>query len=222
MVLTRSRTGSNWLISMLDSHPAIHAEYEIFARLKGKRYQNVLARFFSRQPRGIRAAGFKIFYYHPLDDDGRDVWQALQGIEDLSVIHLKRRNILRTVVSRSIADKQNRWALQQGGEPSCLEERCVELEVDELRTCFEQTRQWEREFEHAFDHRDLMSVYYEDLVAQPEHEYGRILAALDLDFVTPKTHLRQQNPESLFLLIRNYDRLKTAFRGTQWEPFFED
>src|SRR3546814_732374 len=37
IVLSRSRTGSNMLVSLLDSHPRVVAEGEIVARLDGRR-----------------------------------------------------------------------------------------------------------------------------------------------------------------------------------------
>ncbi len=66
IVLSRSRTGSNMLLSFLNSHPNIHAEGEVFNRLNGQNYQEILSRVFADQPPRILAKGFKIFYYHPM------------------------------------------------------------------------------------------------------------------------------------------------------------
>ncbi|WP_280564143.1 hypothetical protein [Chromohalobacter sp. 48-RD10] len=68
IVLTRSRTGSNLLVSLLNSHPNISADGEIFSKLNGRDYKRIISNAFSRQPRYIKAKGFKIFYYHPQDD----------------------------------------------------------------------------------------------------------------------------------------------------------
>ena len=64
-VLTRSRTGSNMLISFLNSHPNIKAHYEIFRTLEGKNYNDIFNETFSKYDEGTKAIGFKIFYYHP-------------------------------------------------------------------------------------------------------------------------------------------------------------
>jgi len=103
IVLTRSRTGSNMLISYLDSHPNIHADREVFARLNGRHYKDILSKTYGKQPRHVKFAGFKIFYYHPMDDDKKEIWDYLINSKEISVIHLKRRNILRTMISRKIA-----------------------------------------------------------------------------------------------------------------------
>src|SRR5690606_26460474 len=115
IVLSRSRTGSNLLISFLNSHPNIRARGEMFARLNGKNCKDVLARGFARQPFYVKATGFKIFYYHPMDDDSGHVWDVLAELDDLRIIHLKRRNILRTLISRKIADTQGVWKASSPG-----------------------------------------------------------------------------------------------------------
>src|SRR3546814_8552873 len=43
IVLSRSRTGSNMLVSLLDSHPRVAAEGEIVARLDGRDARKRLA-----------------------------------------------------------------------------------------------------------------------------------------------------------------------------------
>lgn len=110
IVVTRSRTGSNLLISFLSSHPNVRAQWEIFNKLNGRSYKDILTSAFDKQPYYIRASGFKIFYYHPEDAQDReypDIWQSLRNMKDLKIIHLKRRNILRTLISRKIAEYDN-------------------------------------------------------------------------------------------------------------------
>ena len=109
IVLTRNRTGSNMLISMLNSHPSIYARYEIIRTLNGNTVPNIMNKFYSRYPRFVKAVGFKIFYYHPGDDESGTVWNELRRMENLYIIHLKRRNILRTVLSKEIAHVTEAW-----------------------------------------------------------------------------------------------------------------
>ena len=111
IVLSRSRTGSNLLISLLNSHPHIYTEREIFGKLSGRNY--------------VKAKGFKIFYYHPLDDDSCSIWDELQSLDDLYVIHLKRRNILRTLLSRKTAGIQDVWSVGSDRHSSCREQISV-------------------------------------------------------------------------------------------------
>lgn len=63
IIITRSRTGSNLLISLLNNHPEIEAHGEIFRRLNGKTPKEIMANYFSQKPNRIKYVGFKIFYY---------------------------------------------------------------------------------------------------------------------------------------------------------------
>lgn len=222
IVLTRSRTGSNLLMSWLNSHPHIHACGEIFRELKGKNYRKILNRIFSKQPRHVKAAGFKIFYYHPQDDNSGDVWDELVSLKDLHVIHLKRKNILRTLLSRKIAGKQDIWGVTKSRPSNAVAEKVVELSVEELRSGFEGTKNLEKKYERMFNAHPGLTIYYEDLVKSSEREMSIIAAFLGLEFVAPTTRLKRQNPEKLPQLIRNYEELKNVFSNTEWAPFFED
>lgn len=210
------------LISMLNSHPAILARGEIFQRLKGRQIQVILRRVFSRQPRNIKAVGFKIFYYHPLDDDSGKIWDELCRDEDLIVIHLTRRNLLRTEVSRKIAGKIDFWELEQGKDQLPVENRRVSFTEDELRQGFETTRGWEQEYSELFGRHKTIDVHYEGLVEDPRADFITVLRTMNLKYSEPKVTTKKQNPEKLSELVTNYESLKQAFVATQWSDYFED
>lgn len=68
----------------------------------------------------------------------------------------------------------------------------------------------------------LISVYYEDLVNDPEGTFLKITDLLSVQYVDAKTNLRKQNPGRLRDLVVNYAELKSAFSGTEWQLFFEE
>ena len=222
IVLTRSRTGSNLLISYLNSHPQIYAESEIFSWLHGREHRQVLAKVFTKQPFFIKAKGFKIFYYHPQDDDSGLVWRYLMAMPDLHVIHLKRTNILRTLVSRKIAAMADIWTARSSSEVRAQKKKPVRFSVEELREGFEQTRAWEAQGDAMFRDHPLLQVTYEELTTEPESMFNRVTTFLGVPYKSPRTALRKQNPESLRELIANYDSLKAEFQNTEWASFFED
>ena len=141
IVLSRSRTGSSLLISYLHSHPNVTAQGEIFARLDGRKAGVMLSNVFCKQPLYIKASGFKIFYYHPVDDDTREIWPLLVKAKDLHVIHLKRRNILRTLISRKIAELQDSWNVTDSEMPDRGHPKQITIEKDEVEDLVTQTRQ---------------------------------------------------------------------------------
>lgn len=221
IVLTRSRTGSNLLLSFLNGHPSIVAEGEIFATLKGKDPLVRLSSAFGKQPRHVKAKGFKIFYYHPLDANADELWAHLQALQEIKVIHLTRQNVLRTLLSRKIAETKGVWTATRfdTAEPSA---KRVSLTVEELQEGFNQTREWEERAIRQFRGHPLLHITYEELVHSPEQLFGRVITFLGVPDGSPRTSLRQQNPERLRDLLQNYDELKAEFTGTQWERYFND
>lgn len=222
IVLTRSRTGSSMLISFLENHSNIKAQSEIFSKLNKINYKEILSEAFSKPPYYIKATGFKIFYYHPLDDNTCDLWNELVSMQHLYVIHMKRRNILSTLVSRKIAGMQDVWSIGGINTSTKASGKAVEFTFDELQKGFEQTRHWEDDGDRMFSEHPVLNIYYEDLVRSSESEFEKITDFLGLPKRSPTTHLRKQNPERLSELITNYDDLKVAFKGSEWESFFKD
>lgn len=221
IVLTRSRTGSNLVVSFLNSHPQVFSEGEIFARIQGRDALVRLKSAFGRQPRHIKAKGFKLFYYHPLDADGTVLWRELESMREIRVLHLTRRNVLRTLLSRKIAGMQDKWTATKYDKSEVLRRR-VHFSVQELEEGFRQTREWERVAEARFHAHPMLKVTYEDLVRDPRQQNARMLEFLALDDLAPSTSLRKQNPEHLGSLIDNYSELKAAFGDTEWAAYFDE
>lgn len=223
IVLTQGRSGSNLLLSMLNSHPNIYTKNEIFQRLNGRSAESVLAKIYRTHPKQVQAVGFKIFYRHPFDEASTQVWDLLTAIEELHVIHLKRRNLLRLAVSKKIAHQTDSWVNRNGtGATIASHEKQVHFTVDELITEFTETDELQRRFGQLFDQKPMISCYYEDLVANPNAGMAQMTNFLALAPCAPKVSVKRQNPESLSSLLMNYHELKAAFAGTAWISFFEE
>ncbi len=221
IVLTRSRTGSNLLLSFLNSHPNIFCEGEIFAKLDGA---DPIARFrraFGKQPRHIHAKGFKLFYYHPLDADSTELWGELERRREIRIIHLTRENILRTLLSRKIAGIRDSWTGTRY-DPADQRSKSVTVTADELNDGFRQTREWEQAATARFASHSVLGMSYEDLVRDSQDCHVKLCQFLGVSIGQPRTNLSQQNPESLRELMSNYDDLKAHFAGSPWATYFEE
>lgn len=221
IVLTRSRTGSNLLVSFLNGHPDVFCEGEIFARMRGRDPLARIGSAFGRQPRRIKAKGFKIFYYHPLDADGSALWRRLEQLPRLRVIHLTRENILRTLLSRKIAGLQGKWTATRYDKTD-VNARRIDFTPGELEEGFRQTREWERAADTRFGGHSMLKLSYEQLVENPLEVHARMLDFLGMRNEALATSLRKQNPESLEALIANYRELKASFAGTEWAAYFDE
>jgi LPS sulfotransferase NodH len=239
VILARSRTGSNLLRSLLNSHPQIVVFSEVFrnpdaidwgfpgyrqsprdARLMRQDPVAFLEnRIFAGQPRNVAAVGFKLFYYHAREPQLAPLWPYLAQADDIKIIHLKRRNILRTHLSRERAIRTDEWArLDDAPRP----ETPIHLDYERCLADFEQTRRWEEEMDAFFAGREMLQLTYEALVADMTGEMDRVQAFLGVPRrdLTPLTKKQAQKP--LSAAIANYDELKARFAGTPWAAFFED
>lgn len=223
IVLARSRTGSNLLVSLLNSHPKITVRGEKCARLEGRDLSEVLLSAFSVRSPKVCVAGFKVFYYHPNDRDSDMLWNALVGLSNLKVIHLKRENILRTLVSRKIASVQDVWKAKSGNSEIESETPTrVQMSEAELLKGFQQTRAWEDWGEQLFQNHATISVTYEDLVKDRETIMSRLFEFLGVEVVETETFLEKQNTKGLAQIVENFGELKKVFRDTTWSCFFDE
>ena len=230
IILARSRVGTNLLISYLNSHPNIFAlgemwgnnhHTETIAYRKSNPLEYLSMYCYRGYDKCIKAVGFKIFYYHPVNGESRLIWNNLQDSKDIKVIHLKRSNILRTHLSRAIAGKTDKWTVT-GSKNISLENKAVKLSADECLKVFQQTRKWETEADDFFKQHSVLEVNYEDLISDAHNELEKVQNFLDLPLKRLKTSLKKQNPEPLSKLISNYSELKNQFENTEWIKFFED
>jgi LPS sulfotransferase NodH len=239
IILGRSRTGSNFLRGLLNSHPAVIVLGEIFRNRDAidfdhpqfpttdrvmKIYQSDPCMFlekivFRKIPENYKALGFKLFYYHANEIPFTKIWSTLKEKSDLHIIHIKRRNILRTHLSRENAVKTGQWVNTNGKENHL---QTYQLDYDALLRDFVQTRQWEQKADLFFNDHPKLEVIYEELSKNTNEQIRNIQQFLGLPYhaVQPQTFKQIQRP--LYEIIENYEDLKIKFKNTEWEEFFED
>jgi len=242
IILGTARTGSNFLRSLLNSNSRILAFGELFrfydsigwdlpdydrffqSRTLVSLMQEDPARFlekrvFRKYPANISAVGFKIFYYHAQNDTRKDVWNFLRNREDIKVIHLKRNNTLRLILSLRIAHETDRWTDIDGTEEK---NHVISISYEDCLRAFTEKPKKEKQFDIAFQNHDKIDVLYEDLSYDYEKEMKRIQDFLGIQYEPLKPSTFKQAVLSLSKAISNYFELKDRFRETPWIKFFED
>ena len=215
IIITRSRTGSNLLMSLLDSHPNVIAKGELFESLKGRTCKDVWNEIYDKKPKHIQYFGFKIFYYHPIDSDDKEVWNYIKNDESIKLIHLTRKNMLRTVVSRQIAEKTNRWS-NVDNKKIQITEKMVEIDINYCLNEFKLTKDYENKIRSEFKREFYMELTYEDLVKDKQEMMTRIFNFLGIENTVAKSRTIKQNSEKLEDLILNYSELKEALEESEW------
>ncbi len=264
-----ARTGSNMLAQALNTNPAIRCFREIFngqqdyvdyfvegydqadrADLDLRNSDPVRflrTRIFNEHPEQYRAVGFKYLYGHFWGFDA--LTEHLQADPDLRVIHLKRRNMLRSLVSVQLAEATNKWIEDWGPtRPRPLPVRAASAATHPIRTIQrlrkkfappvetkpeviltqEQCERWFFRTNHEvtrteeiFASHAGLELYYEDIIADRDAAFARVQEFVGVEPQKLVVTLRRQNPEPLRDLISNYDELRAAFAGTTEEAFFD-
>jgi hypothetical protein len=271
VVLGRQRTGSTLIAQALNTNPKIICFGEVFlwivpdsvgyalpgydahsaddAKLRNEDPVAFLqSRIFCRQPETISAVGFKLHYYHCSPPWGftqlRDHLVEDKGIR---VLHVQRRNMLKSLASSKIAESTGQWSNTVGLPPlrsipkvvirpvyamqrawSILAVRIaramrfkrVTLSVDECRAYFDETEAAIERFDGLFRDHDKMTLFYEELLSDREEVFARAQSFLGLEPQPVTTSLQKQNPDDLRALLENYEELRQAFADTKYSEFF--
>jgi 3,4-dihydroxy 2-butanone 4-phosphate synthase / GTP cyclohydrolase II len=230
VVLAAPRTGSNWLCTLLDSHPEILCHHEIFnperilysLSCRGtldlgtleERDRDPLSLLDQvwRADFGYRAVGFKL-------NRGQNemVFRAVLADRDVRKILIRRDNRIKTYVSEMIAQRTGEWESYPGIELS-RQKANVAVDLASLRRHIELNEGYYNGIYEALraTGQTWLDLSYEKLAT--EDERARLLRFLS---VTPDIRLREatrkQNPEDLRELIANFSELGAQLRGTELE-----
>ncbi len=243
IILGKGRSGSNFLRSLLDSHGQILTFGEIFRRpgeigwgrsdynkyfqspklvtlMRNESPEFIEKKVFGKFPRKISAVGFKIFYQHAHGDAREAAWTFLKNEKDLKVIHLKRRNILKRLVSYKKALVTNEWKV--GRTDQKKEKIKVSLTYEECLQEFLRITADQEKYDDFFKNHPKIELIYENLSSDRDKEMKRVQSFLGVDDKPLKPSTRKQSYQPLSDSISNYFELKEKFGGTPWESFFED
>jgi len=239
VIVCHPRSGSNLIRSLLNSHTQIIALSELFRGfvpinwgLPGfsqqlsvwALYRNDPVQFLDRvvfreYPSGIGAVGFKLLYDHAREDWNRCIWTHLQKDHIFRIIHLKRRNLLRSHISLKRANLTDQWVNVNGRSSR---EVTLTLDPAECFEAFENMRRQELEVDRLFRKSPVIDIYYEDLDRNHQYEILRVQRFLGVPVLSLTPSLYRITRQPLSKVILNYDEIKGAASGTPWEAFFDD
>ena len=221
MVLCRARTGSNFLLSLLEMHPNTLVYGEKLRAYEAGRSERFVGRLRGRRAWWVRAAGFKMFYDHPLNDSAPEIWQRLIDQRELAIIHLRRRNLLHVLLSQALAERSNHWVERTDQRQVQAPTGPIELCPDWLEAQFRLIEaQWD-EFEQRFTGHPLLRIDYETLQDRPQPEFNRLCRFLGLPSAPARAYTRRQRRQPASELISNYHSLATQFGTSRWAEFFD-
>jgi LPS sulfotransferase NodH len=158
------------------------------------------------------------YEWEALNERFRKTWEFLYGDRSLSVIHLKRRNMLHTLISIRRAFMTSQWwclKSSSGVAPT------LHLHPDECCRYFHMLDTRAQEADTAFQGHPKLEVSYEALAERQDDTMEEIFAFLKVPYAPVTTRMKKQNLTPPCEAVANYDQLKNYFRDTKWNVFFE-
>ena len=242
VIVAAERTGTNLLIGLLNDFAGCFAGGELFngnniardiipwrdlstfdrssllalRRSDPVAFWNTLCE--TSASRGFQAIGFKLLYSHGLAQ--RAVLDHLAADQRIHVIHLKRRNLLRRLVSERQAQATGQWA---AGASSDVKPRPrVELSMHDIVNSIGTVVAHEVQFDSLFARHPVLSLVYEDLAHRPTRTAQRAAEFLGLPdpSIIPTIKYRKTGHEILAESFADFEGLRAKMR--RWATFFDE
>ena len=235
LILANMRTGSRWLHDLIDSHPEACCLHEL---LNGAELHLTKNREFFREKFGYptpmfppalkmgwyflsafrkhHAAGFRLFPEHMSYPGSEELVRKWNDAEDVRVIELQRKNLLRSYTSLRIAEEFDIWRVEYRADYTSIERR-VKIDPEAFTEYATQLKNASQELRERLEERPLIRVAYEDLLQEPEEQCNRLLDFLDLPRHALSSDIKRTNPEPLPQLITNWPELVGKLSGTEYE-----
>ena len=229
VILAAPRTGSNWLCSLLDSHPQVLCHHELFnpegihvSRRLADRLELGTLEARGRDPEGLVDRAWRAHLGHQCVGFKLNLGQEaaafdrVLGDPGVRKIVLRRRNRVRTFVSEAIAQLTGAW---ESYEELPAEDDPPRLTVtpSQLRAHAERNARYYAGIERRLVAlgRPWFESAYERLGEPAERE--RILAYLGVGSAPLVEGTRRQHPQPLRELILNFEELREELRGSALE-----
>jgi hypothetical protein len=223
-IFGEGRGGSSLLVNLLNSHPDIYCDGEIFNAVSNTkiRFPRLYLKSRKRITRLIRKPvyGFKVKYTQLVIHQGykKDFIENLHN-SGWKIIYLKRNNYLKATISTILAEKR-KYYQKKGNKVINLEK--VSIDVEEL---YKKTKGRERAAELEKEWLigcDYCYVNYEnDLLNSNMHQdtLDRIFQFLEIPSAQVYTNYRKVSAGDLSRDIKNFDEVKEYFSSSEYAHF---
>jgi hypothetical protein len=236
IVLSAARTGSTMLRQLLDSHPEVCCFGEIMAAAAApdrwdsatpirrglrERYRQGPLQFLRElgsYPAECKAVGFKIKYEELVRADYAWLLAWLKDHREVRVIHHRRENRLKRLISEITATKVH-GVFNVQSERDLPPPTRVSLTVGECLDDFARTERREISFRDSFRDHPTLETTYEAVEGNRDGVGERLADFLGVAPARLTTPTLKINPDDVRLVLENYEELAEAFRGTPYGSY---
>lgn len=251
ILLTSQRTGSTYLEQCLNSHPEVRCFGEVLIGYGGhykkypprvlKKYrrartlwqavmsgallnpEKTIKNALSSEEVGLKSIGFRLMYNQMRRD--KRVWNHVKNIENLKVIHLYRKNLLKQFVSLKLMHDQSKYGRFSAHAYAKSEIVKINVDASEAMSFVVGSLAERRAMSDRFSCFPSISVYYEEMVAEgglSSNLNCEIEGFLGVKKFNMSSNQKKMNPTVLEHYVENYDELKKTFLLSPYSNFIDD
>ena len=171
---------------------------------------------FKNYQKNYKAVGLKYFYDHDrhLKNKSSLIDYFIQN-KDIKVIHMKRKNLLKTLYSYKRALNQKNWHNQEKNEFK------TELSVNECEIYFNDIIKRQQQFDNLFIDR-VFQVNYENFITKTTKILVDIQTFLGVSNQIQQNEIKQNINKPLKQVILNHEELKNHFCTTIYSQYFNE
>ena len=147
------------------------------------------------------------------------LWSYLEKDQSIYIVHLKRKNKLKSYLSLKRAFLTDQWVSYKQNSKY---EKPIKLDFNDCLNYFKEISKIEKKIEKDYSKHKLISIFYEDLSKDPNSVLTKVQKFLGVENKKLYSNLKKQSSKSLSESIINYKSLKEKFRKTKWNIYFED
>ena len=241
VILCAARTGSTMLRHMLNSHPDVCCHGEVMTgrgldgfvgldRQEAPPLTRALMDLRRSDPRRFleervfdagraRAVGFKIKYEELLRPDYAWLLEWLKNHREIRVIHLRRENRLKRLISEVTATRVYKLynVTSEAERPVAAK---ISLSPQECLEDFARTEERETLFQRHVRHHETLQTTYEAIVSDRDDVRRRLTEFLGVSPTVLTTPTLKLNPDDLRDVLDDYETLAAALRGTRFAVYF--
>ncbi|WP_113626092.1 sulfotransferase family protein [Pectobacterium peruviense] len=227
-IVSTPRAGTHLLRTLLGSHPNIEMHGEAFNRfgqhllpysVKDTAIETILHRHLFRPYfEYVEAVGFVLF--RDLDTHWGDtsIWPSLLAIPDLKLILLERRSRLQQFVSLKKSLRDRIWYVGQHDSRPTSKEK-IAVSADELTAFIDSNLENQAAFYQAFQHHDILTLDYEDVMSTPDIAARTVLSFLGISDSRLCAGTGKKETRAIDSIVSDVDEIRTTLTGTQYESY---
>ena len=228
VIFSQGRTGSTLLVDLLNSHPQINCEDEIFNRQRHLFGRKIIwpYRFLKGMAvlRKQQVFGFKVKIYQLTKHQKMTPKDFLDHLEKqhYKIIYLRRNNFLEHALSGLTAKQTKQYHLFEGDADQTQQ---FEFSATELERKMQRRSALQKQELALLDGRKYFEVVYDqDLKIQDQHQAicERIFTFLGLEKVKVNTNLKKVIRKKPAEQLSNFVQLQNYFSNTNFASFFQE